>query len=358
MSIDLPRTGCMVGLVCCIFIVICAFDCPAAAPIPVKAVQEAGQTDSAADRGISVEALSDAEADALLGRLLERKIKLAGGEAAGARAAAPIDALSEADAQRQNQRLLVRIFVRMERFFGYLDQAFSRMFRRSDSSGSVLRKAIAGFTEDRGASYLAGLFLWLIGIIGCGAGIELLLRRKSADFHDKIATWPDTGRARKAWRILLHLILDMGFVAVYMIVTFLLLVLFFEQKTGSYLFVGASLIASYCIRLAVLILDALLAPQHDGLRVLPFGDQDARYLFRWLSAISAVGIILGVAGIAILLLETGTQLHRFCYSLSGLSVTLLIIFMIFSRRKTVSQVIRSKLLTNPDGITPLQEKMA
>ena len=113
----------------------------------------------------------------------------------------------------------------------------------------------------------------------------------------------------------------------YILTTFVLWAIFYNDGDPGYALISGVLLPSYYIRFFILIANLVLSPAAPGLRLFPLPDEDARFLFRWTIAIVVTSII--IADIAYLLQghERGAGLGQesflLLYSLSGLSVSLI-----------------------------------
>lgn len=152
---------------------------------------------------------------------------------------------------------------------------------------------------------------------------------------------PGVGRIRFMGRVVSNLFLNSLGLGVYVLTTFLLCALIYNEPDAGYLLVSSVLLATYYAKFFILAADFGLAPSVPTLRIFPLKDEDAVFLYRWTIKLTVAGI--GFATIAYLFKFSGigNDLFHLLYGMSGLAVNLLLIMMIWSSRKRVASAIRS-----------------
>ncbi len=83
----------------------------------------------------------------------------------------------------------------------------------------------------------------------------------------------------------------------------------------------------------------ILAPASPSLRLLPLQDRDAKFLYRWIVQISIVAAVLAACGIIFLNAGRSEALYNLFFIASGLSVSILMIVMIWQSRQRVAEAI-------------------
>jgi len=83
----------------------------------------------------------------------------------------------------------------------------------------------------------------------------------------------------------------------------------------------------------------VLAPRAPGLRLFPLGDEDARFLYRWMLRMFVAAVVIG-PGSAVFK-EAGVSQELFClmYCTGGVTIILLLIAMIWQSRRRVALAI-------------------
>ncbi len=219
-----------------------------------------------------------------------------------------------------------------------LDQIGS--FFSAEREGSVkwdtVLKRLSG---GKGIGHLLLTVVIGLGIIACGLVIERLVRRLTGNLREQILTSVPLGRLQQAGRFITRLLLNALGVAAYMLVTFILLVLIFRQEDAGYWIVSVFLIPSYYVVVIMFAARIILAPATPALRLLPLQDRDAKFLYRWIVRISLVAAVFVTCGIIFLNAGRSEALYNLFFIASGLSVSILMIVMIWQSRQRVAEAI-------------------
>jgi small-conductance mechanosensitive channel len=83
----------------------------------------------------------------------------------------------------------------------------------------------------------------------------------------------------------------------------------------------------------------IMAPARPALRLLPLQDRDAKFLYRWIVQISLIAAVFVTCGIVFLNAGRSEALYNLFFILSGLSVSILMIVMIWQSRHRVAEAI-------------------
>jgi small-conductance mechanosensitive channel len=216
-----------------------------------------------------------------------------------------------------------------------LDQIGSFFSSKKGSSlkwQTILNRLSGG----RGVGYILLTLALGSGIIACGIIVERLVRRLTANLQEQILTSVTLGRLQRVGRFLSRILLDlMGFGA-YVLTSFILMLIFFSQEESGYWVVSEMIIVSYYLMAVILAARVIMAPNRPALRLLPLQDQDAKFLYRWIFRISLVAALLIVPGVILLSAGRNRELFNLFYILSGLSVLILMIVMIWQSRHRVA----------------------
>lgn len=321
----------------------------AASPAAMKAAEKAVKSGPTAS-GDPLEGLSDAELDALLGRIIDAKIRRTAGQAPAA-----VPAADEKPAPKR--RILVRMFLQADNAISDLRTRLNAFLSETSESPEELPRLAARLTGGRGAPALFSMALGVMLILLVGGLAEWLFRRWTGETRRNTANAPPSGHVRKAWRILLNLLLETAGALVFILSTFSVFILFHERGSTSYFFTVVYLLGSYYIRIILLLLTLLLSPRHALLRPVPVSDDAARYLFRWTAVLSVTAIFLGATSTLFHLVDPGGHSDLVLYNLAGLSVVLLAAVMVIQRREPVAAAIRQHYFPPEKEPGPLQERL-
>jgi len=213
------------------------------------------------------------------------------------------------------------------------------IFRESTSVLSQRRALIGLLSDGKGTAALLMTFVGLIALIGTGILAERLLLRLSHDIHEQLLTAVPRGTLQKLGNALYRLLLDGLGVAIYIVITLVLFVVFFDKGNAAYTIIGTYLITSYYFRIIVFFAGHVLSPAKPGLRLVPMADEDATFLYRWFFRITLVAALIAGASIIVQNMRISEELYLLLYSAAGLSVFLLFIMMIWQSRQRVAQAI-------------------
>jgi small-conductance mechanosensitive channel len=219
-----------------------------------------------------------------------------------------------------------------------LDQIAS--FFSTEREGAVKWDAIINrLSGGKGLNHLFLTVLIGLGVIACGIAIERLVRRLTGNLREQILTSVSLGRLQQAGRFITRLLLNALGVAVYILVTFTLLILIFRQEDAGYWIVSSLLVSSYYVAVIMFAARIIMAPATPALRLLPLQDRDAKFLYRWIVQISIVAAVFVTCGIIFLNAGRSEALYNLFFIVSGLSVSILMIVMIWQSRHRVAEAI-------------------
>jgi small-conductance mechanosensitive channel len=176
-------------------------------------------------------------------------------------------------------------------------------------------------------------------LILAGLAIEWLVRRSTENLRRQILDTASLGRLHFLGRVLSRLLLNMLGLGTYMLTTFVLFATFYDVGDPGYSIVFGTLVPSYYVRFFILAANLVLSPAAPALRLFPLQNEDAKFLYRWTIIIVVTGII--IADISYLFEAAGISQENFLllYSMSGLSVSLLVVVMIWHSRRRVARAI-------------------
>jgi small-conductance mechanosensitive channel len=219
-----------------------------------------------------------------------------------------------------------------------IDQIAS--FISAEEEGPVKWETIINrLSGGRGIGYLLLTLLIGAGIIVCGLVVERLVLRLTGNIRRQILTAITLGKLERVGRFVSRLLLDALGICAYMLSTFILLILFFRQEEAGYWVISEPLVTSYYLIVVLFIARVIMAPATPALRLLPLEDRDAKFLYRWIFRISLVAAILITPGIILRNAGRSEDLFNLFFILSGLSVSILMIVMIWQSRQRVAEAI-------------------
>ena len=198
---------------------------------------------------------------------------------------------------------------------------------------------VSRLSGGRGTGHL--LLTVMIGliIIACGIAADRLVRRLTGNLREQILTSVPLGRLQQAGRFTTRLLLNALGVSAYILATFILLILIFRQEDAGYWIVSNLLVSSYYVAVIMYIARIIMAPATPALRLLPLQDRDAKFLYRWIVQISLIAAVFVTCGIVFLNAGRSEALYNLFFILSGLSVSILMIVMIWQSRHRVAEAI-------------------
>jgi small-conductance mechanosensitive channel len=202
--------------------------------------------------------------------------------------------------------------------------------------------AVATLSGERGLPYLLGTLAGLTVIIALGLILRWLFLRNTSDIRKNLIKAVHLGKLEFLGRVLSRALLDAIGIGVYMVSTFILFVLIYQEGKPSYTIVSAYLIVSYYIIVFDFGARIIFAPKAASLRLFPMEDRDASFMYNWIFKILLIaGFFAGTSRILRIFSVSG-QLYLVVYGLSGAVVILALLVMIWQSRKRVGQAIWSE----------------
>ena len=204
---------------------------------------------------------------------------------------------------------------------------------RSDQWDAVIKK----LTGEKGTSHLVGVLFTTALIIAAGLFFKWLFVRATRDVRKQLLQTMHLGKLEFFGRVLSRMLLNAAGVAIYILTTFILFILFYQKGEPGYPIASVYIVISYYILLFAFAATTIFAPAAGGLRLFPLQERDAAFLHRWIVGIT---IVAGaVTGTGIILLQAGItrQLYLLIYSCAGSMVILALMIMIWQSRQRVAE---------------------
>ena len=201
--------------------------------------------------------------------------------------------------------------------------------------GDVVAKLSGG----KGVPHILGTILGLAVIIALGLVLRWLFMRTTADIRQNLINAARLGKLHFFGRLLSRMLLDAMGIGVYILTTFILFVMIYQEGKPSYAIVSAYLIVSYYIMAFLFGAKIIFSPKAASLRLFPMADPDASFMYNWiLRIVLVVGVVAGASEI-LQNFSVSRPLYLMTYSSAGAVVILALVVMIWQSRKRVSQAI-------------------
>jgi small-conductance mechanosensitive channel len=195
-------------------------------------------------------------------------------------------------------------------------------------------------------------------IIALGLALRWLFRRTTLGLQENLINAVRLGKLQFLGRVLARMLLEALGVGVYMLATFIALVLFYEPGTPNYAVVAVFLLVSHYIIVFAFGAGIIFSPSASALRLFPMEDRDASFLYKWI--IRIVFIAGFFAGIASVFEQLGLSkpLFLMMYSSAGAAVILALVIMIWQSRQRVGQAIWSEDTDAGSGARSMRAALA
>ena len=185
---------------------------------------------------------------------------------------------------------------------------------RSDVQWSA---AVAKLTGGKGVPYLLGTIAGLVVIIALGLVLRWLFLRNTADIRKNLMQAVHLGKLQFLGRVLSRGLLDAIGLGVYIMATFILFVLIYQEGKPSYTIVSAYLIVSYYVLAFDFGARIIFAPKAASLRLFPMEDRDASFMYNWIFKMLLIAGFFAGASRILRIFSVGSQTYLMVYSLSG-----------------------------------------
>ncbi|MEN8199790.1 MAG: mechanosensitive ion channel family protein [Thermodesulfobacteriota bacterium] len=186
-------------------------------------------------------------------------------------------------------------------------------------------------------------------VILAGAFLEKFFRNRLQPVYDSLCSSSPDWFVYKLLHIGLRVLLEALFLLVFILLTFSLYVLIFPEKGIAASIASNYLLAAYYIKILFFLVTVFLSPRRATLRILPFSDHAAKFLFIWSVSICSAEILLARSGV--IMRKAGAD-QGVVLAMTGLiviSTTLMLIIMIMRSRQRVADTLcpASEKQTNP-----------
>jgi len=244
----------------------------------------------------------------------------------------------------QLEKFQQNLFIRSwEKEAEYFFQQLKFIFLSSYQLPEELKNAFIMLFSEQGKNKCSPLqFVLGITLILCIAFcFECFFRKKLSKTLQKIKEKPASGILPMIVRLVFHTLIDILFLHIFSFTYIVLYIIFFRNSGYVSYLVTQILFTIIIIRIVSILSNFILLPSAPALRLLPIGDQDALYLYRWSIAIAIVSVCCANIIIVLRILGISHSVFVLLYSLSGFLPINMVVYMIWNKRKTVSNVIKS-----------------
>ena len=297
--------------------------------VMMPAYQVLAQVNPSAQSEQSVEPTSSAEVDSYLAGMSDEQVRQAYAQKL------KHDALAQSSSTPAPARRINNWFYGAAKTAKGVLKRLGGEDRSAIQWGDVVAKLSAG----KGVPYILGTILGLAVIIALGLVLQWLFLRTTADIRQNLINAVQLGKLQFFGRVLSRVLLDAMGICVYILTTFILFVMIYQEGKPSYDIVFGYLIASYYVMVFIFGAKIIISPKATSLRLFPMEDQDASFMYNWILRILLIVWIIGGANVILEKLSISKQLSVMTFSLAGAAIILVLVVIIWQSRKRVSQAI-------------------
>jgi moderate conductance mechanosensitive channel len=212
-------------------------------------------------------------------------------------------------------------------------------FLRSGGSGAPQEvSGVVAFLArgERGTKSLAAVILSVGAVLAGALLIEWLFMLYRAKARSSIGSTVPAGWSAKIGVISMRALLDLAAIIIFVIAALVLFFLFLDRTPGQRVLLAGYLAAFVIVQGAFLLSRAFLSPRWPALRLLPFSDETALYLHRWIMALTAV-VAFGYVTNGVMRLAGASELKYFQATvLVTLIIAIMLIWMILQKRQAAA----------------------
>ena len=252
----------------------------------------------------------------------------------------------------------ITLFYKAEQVVSRALEQIHSFFTESTFDSREWTAALANLNQGKGFGHLMLTLFVVAVLIFCGLAMEWVVRRATENLRRQLLDTVLFGRLQFLGRVVSRLLLDLLSLGIFMLTSFVLFAFFYDEGDPGFLIVSSTLLFSYYLRSLILAANFILSPAAPTLRLLPLQDTDAKFLYRWFIGIGATAMGIGTLSYIFQGAGISQELFLVMYSMSGLSVTLLLVVMIWRSRRRVAQAIWSGDPAGDEAKTSLRVRIA
>jgi moderate conductance mechanosensitive channel len=248
--------------------------------------------------------------------------------------------------------LLLDYRMALERLTEDLRERTAELAAGVDMVPAEIRGALQRVTAGVDPAFLVA---GLLGILALGLLARRAVRRRLASELSKIALDHDARFGSRLGRGLYRALFDLLGLGAFALVT-IGLVAIFVPAPGPVRTLMLTYVTAVLVALAVaLVARFLLAPDAPGARLLPLSDQAARFLYRWLVALAALGSVGWLTAALLILSGMKLEAHLILALGIGALMAVLLSAMILAGRPLVAAALVGD---DPTAAGPLRLRLA
>ncbi len=180
------------------------------------------------------------------------------------------------------------------------------------------------------------LLVLLLLTIGISIAAEYFVRRACANFHDNLAAHRAGDLVSRISHTLFAIFFEILYAVAYFLSAFLLFTALLPESGGAGVIVSNYVVASYYIRLLLFVTTIALSPQRSSVRILPYSDEMADFMFRWITTLCSIEIILVRSGTILKTLDAPENAFLAIIALIIISTATALALMIMKSRSPVT----------------------
>ncbi len=191
---------------------------------------------------------------------------------------------------------------------------------------------------DQSAGYPYLLILQIVFMLLAGIFFETFLRRQLRSLYTSICKSSAKFFFNRPLHIGVGILLEAIFCSSFVLLTFMIYVVIFPEKGIEATISSNYLLGAYYIRVLLFLITIFLSPGRPSLRILPFSDKMARFLFLWSVSLYTVEILLARSGI--IMKKAGTE-ESVLLAVTGLIIASTMIMVASMIKQSRQQVVDS-----------------
>jgi len=209
------------------------------------------------------------------------------------------------------------------------------------SGGRAAPEQVAGIYDflgqgERGTKTVTLVILSVGAVLAAALLIQWLFILYTTTARRRVTSTNPSKWSAKIGVLTMRALLDFAAIVIFILAALALFFVFLERTAGQRVLLSTYLAAFVIVQVAFLISRFFLAPRVSALRFLPFTDETALYLHRWLIALTTVGSF-GTLTCGVVRLAGASELeHLRSMTLMGLIMATMIIWMILQKRKAAA----------------------
>ncbi len=200
------------------------------------------------------------------------------------------------------------------------------------------------------------LFLVLLTIIVSISG-EYAARRICLRYHNKLNVFPEHDLFARLWHTLMAIGLEIVYTGTYIAISFVLYIILIPHDNAPHIIGSNYIIAGYYVRLLFFIATVMLSPKRSALRILPYSDPVARFMFSWITILCGLEIFLVRSGTILRKLSAPDNTFLAIVGIIIVSTAVALAFMVIKSRRRVTDALLTR--QSPDlPLLPAQKAFA